>query len=55
MTKYAGLLVVMGMFLAGCQDNAGQTAQPAIDDEDVKVLDEAAAKLDAEPAGTSPE
>lgn len=55
MTKYAGIVVVMGMLLIGCQDNTGETAQPVIDQEDAKTLDEAAATLDAETSGASAE
>nr|WP_315458554.1 hypothetical protein [uncultured Sphingorhabdus sp.] len=55
MTKYARFAVVMGMLLAGCQDDAGNTARPAIDPEDAKTLDAAAAQLDAESTATPPE
>lgn len=44
MTKYARFAVVMAMLLAGCQED---TARPAIDPEDAKTLDAAAAELDA--------
>lgn len=54
MTKYAGVAIVMGLLLASCQGDAGETTRPGIDQEDAKALDEAAAKLDAESAAPSP-
>jgi outer membrane murein-binding lipoprotein Lpp len=55
MTKYARFAVVMGMLLAGCQDDAGTAARPGIDPEDAKTLDAAAAQLDTESTAANPE
>lgn len=54
MTRFASISILIGLLLAGCQGDAGETSRPAIDQEDAKALDEAAAKLDAEATAPVP-